>query len=93
MKDLIIRDGRIIDPKNNFWQTADILIENGKIVEIGDGLSARGSAELNARGKLVVPGIIDMHTHMRTLFRPPSGSENGSPCWSLYCPRPRGPSG
>ena len=68
MKDLIIRDGRIIDPKNNFWQTADILIENGKIVEIGDGLSARGSAELNARGKLVVPGIIDMHTHMRTLF-------------------------
>lgn len=71
MKDLIIRDGRIIDPKNNFWQTADILIENGKIVEIGDGLSARGSAELNARGKLVVPGIIDMHTHMRTLFGHP----------------------
>ncbi len=64
---LLIKGGRVIDPLQNIDKTADVLIEDGKIAEIGDALAAGGADVeiLEAAGNLVVPGLIDMHTHLR----------------------------
>jgi len=66
---ILVKGGRIIDPSNNRDEKADILIENGRIKEIGS-LEMRiphfkPSEILDARGLLVVPGLIDMHVHLR----------------------------
>lgn len=64
-KDLLIKGGTVIDPSQGIHDKRDILIKNGKITGIGKKL-ARGKAEVfDASGKLVMPGFIDMHTHLR----------------------------
>ncbi|MFT4633693.1 MAG: N-acyl-D-amino-acid deacylase [Candidatus Pseudothioglobus sp.] len=62
MFDLIIRGGTIIDGSGDARYVADVAINDGKIVKIGD---VEGSAkeEINAHGKLVTPGWVDIHTH------------------------------
>jgi dihydroorotase len=68
MHSLLITGGRVIDPANNFDATADVLIEDGKVSAIGKGLEAKAPASierLDARGKVVCPGLIDLHVHLR----------------------------
>jgi N-acyl-D-aspartate/D-glutamate deacylase len=62
MFDLIVRGGTIIDGSGGARYVADVAISDGKIVKIGD---VEGSAkeEINAHGKLVTPGWVDIHTH------------------------------
>ena len=62
---LLIKGGRIIDPKNQRDEQADLLVERGKIVEVGKNLSANGAETVQAGGLWVVPGLIDMHVHFR----------------------------
>jgi dihydroorotase len=63
---LLIKNGRVIDPSQNIDDTLDLLIENGLVKELGKGLSAPAGAEtIDAAGKYVVPGLIDMHVHLR----------------------------
>ena len=61
---LAIRGGRILDPALNLDAAGDLLIEDGKIVSIG---KIRGSADetIDAANLLVVPGLVDMHVHLR----------------------------
>jgi dihydroorotase len=62
--DLIIAGGRVIDPSHAFDAVADVAITGGKIAAVRPGLVATGAAgTIDARGKLVVPGLIDIHTH------------------------------
>lgn len=67
----IIRNGRVVDPKNKIDKKVDILIENGKIAKIGEssqfrpGEVTRSTITIDATGKVVTPGLIDMHTHLR----------------------------
>ena len=63
---MLIKGGRIVDPKNGMDQTADLVIENGKIKKIGTGLED-GSYEtvIDASGCGVAPGLIDVHVHFR----------------------------
>ena len=66
MPSLIIRKGRVIDPANGIDKKADVLVENGKIKAVGVGLKADNKAtEIDASGKIVAPGLIDMHVHLR----------------------------
>ena len=65
MEKLLIRGGRVIDPANGVDQVADVLVEDGKIAAVGEGLSAEGAAVYDAAGKVVAPGFIDMHCHLR----------------------------
>ncbi|HBS58860.1 MAG TPA: dihydroorotase [Firmicutes bacterium] len=62
---LVIRGGWIIDPAQQINKKADILLAEGKIAAIGEGLSAAGAQIIDATGKYVVPGLIDMHVHLR----------------------------
>ena len=61
----LIKNGRVIDPENNFDDIADILIEDGKIAQIGKDLMIQDAQVIDATGKVVAPGLIDMHVHFR----------------------------
>ena len=62
---LIIRGGRVIDPANNIDKIADVLIIDGKISEVGENITTAANHEYDAAGKIVTPGLIDMHVHFR----------------------------
>lgn len=62
---LLIKGGRVINPGKNFDAVSDVFIEDGKIVAIGENLNADGAQVVDATGKIVAPGFIDMHTHLR----------------------------
>ncbi|WP_020696697.1 N-acyl-D-amino-acid deacylase family protein [Reyranella massiliensis] len=59
---LVIRNGTIVDGSGNDPYEADLAIADGRIAAIGKNLP-KGTEEINARGKLVTPGFVDVHTH------------------------------
>ncbi len=63
--DLLIQGGTLLDPESGTTRQADVLIRNGMIAEIGAGLPADGVSALDASGKMVSPGWMDMHVHLR----------------------------
>lgn len=62
---LLIKGGRVIDPANNIDKVMDILIEDGTIVERFSNIYTEECINIDAAGKLVLPGFIDMHVHLR----------------------------
>jgi dihydroorotase len=64
MPDLVLRGGRVIDPASRRDETADIALGDGKITEIARDLPASGAEIVDVRGLIVVPGLIDLHTHV-----------------------------
>lgn len=63
---LLLRGGRVIDPANNLDAVQDVLIEHDKIERLGRSLEAPAGIEVvNASGKIVCPGFIDIHVHLR----------------------------
>ena len=61
--DLIIRGGRVIDPSVRLDAIRDVAISGGRIAAIEAAIAADAADSIDARGKLVVPGLIDIHTH------------------------------
>lgn len=61
----LIKNGRVIDPKSQFDALADILIDGQKIVAIGQDLTREDAEIIDATGKIVAPGLIDIHVHFR----------------------------
>ena len=62
---LLLKGGRIINPAEKFDKSADVLVEDGKIKEIGENLAADGAEVYDATNKVVTPGLIDLHVHFR----------------------------
>src|SRR2546426_6311518 len=63
---LVLRGGRVIDPSRDLDQTADVLIQDGKIAGLGASLGTPDGAEVrDVRGKVVAPGLVDVHVHLR----------------------------
>jgi dihydroorotase len=62
---LLVKGGRVIDPANNIDAQMDVLIEDGKISAVGKNLKTDGAQIIDATGKLVTPGLIDIHVHLR----------------------------
>ncbi|HUQ50297.1 MAG TPA: D-aminoacylase [Terriglobales bacterium] len=60
--DLVIRNGRIINGTGNPWFHGDVAIKKDKVAKVGR-VEGRGKREIDAAGRLVVPGFIDMHSH------------------------------
>ena len=71
--DLLLRGGRVIDPANGIDSTADVAITGGKIAAVGPRLAERSTQVIDARGLIVTPGLVDLHTHVYK-FRPTPGS-------------------
>jgi dihydroorotase len=66
MSRLLLKGGRVLDPASGRDGEFDVLIDNGRIARLGKGLPADGAEVFEvARGWLVVPGLIDMHVHLR----------------------------
>jgi len=62
---LILRQGRVVDPSQKLNKTMDLGIEDGRIAEIAPKIRKKGRKEVDARGLVVLPGFIDMHVHLR----------------------------
>lgn len=76
--DLLIKGGRVIDPARRLDGVMDVAIAGGRIAAVQRAVAASDAAELiDATGKLVVPGLIDIHTHARTQEMPSIVLSNG----------------
>jgi hypothetical protein len=60
--DLVIRNGRIVDGTGNPWFYGDVAVNEDRIVSVGPG-AGEAKREIDARGLVVAPGFIDMHSH------------------------------
>jgi dihydroorotase len=61
--DLVVKGGRVIDPSRRIDAVRDVAVANGRIAAVAADIPAGAAQMVDARGKLVVPGLIDIHTH------------------------------
>jgi len=62
---ILLKNGRVIDPKNGIDAVRDVLISDGKIAAVGENLNDDAAEIFDVAGKTVAPGLIDMHVHFR----------------------------
>ncbi|RYZ58674.1 MAG: D-aminoacylase, partial [Chitinophagaceae bacterium] len=62
--DVVIRNGRILDGTGNSWYRGDVAIKDGKILKTGNLVNVQATKTIDARGMIVAPGFIDVHTHI-----------------------------
>jgi dihydroorotase len=80
--DLIIRGGRVIDPSTGLDATRDLAISGGRIAAVEANIAADSVETIDARGKIVAPGLIDIHTHAgRSKEGPPMCLQDGVTGW------------
>lgn len=66
----IVRGGRVIDPAAGVDQIGDVLVEDGRVTAIGGGEAPAEATVVDATGCLVLPGLIDVHVHLRDPGQP-----------------------
>ena len=70
-RDMLIQNGRVVDPSQSLDSNADVLVRQGRVAAIGPNLAAgiasniQEAQRLDASGLVVAPGLIDLHTHLR----------------------------
>jgi len=62
---ILIKNGRIINPAAGFDKVADLLISGKKVEKIGKNISEAADKTIDAKGRIVIPGLIDVHVHLR----------------------------
>lgn len=62
---LMLRNARVIDPQVDLDEVCDILIRDGRVVEVGHDLEMPKGVERDLSGKILVPGLVDIHVHLR----------------------------
>lgn len=76
---IVIKEGHVVDPKNNIDAVMDVAITNGKIVQVAKNIDAKGAAQvIDAKGLYVTPGLIDIHSHNFFGVEPDHQYENGN---------------
>jgi dihydroorotase len=65
MSRTVLRGGRLIDPSCDRDETLDLLIDTGRVASVGEGLRVEDAEVVDAAGLWVVPGFVDLHTHLR----------------------------
>jgi len=65
MAGVLIRGGRVLDPSSKRDGICDVLLQHGAIADLRQNLAANGAKIVEAKGMLVVPGLVDLHTHLR----------------------------
>ena len=80
--DLVIKGGRVIDPSVALDAIGDVAIAAGRIVAVGANITGDATETIDARGKIVAPGLIDIHTHAgRSNEGPPLALQDGVTGW------------
>ena len=77
--DVLIRNGRVMDGTGNPWFPADVAIQNGRIAAIGRLANAQAARVIDATGKYIVPGFIDIHSHADDGSGPRGGFRDPDP--------------
>ena len=77
--DLLIRNGRVLDGTGNPWFPADIGVRGGRIVAVGRLTGAQGTRVIDATGKYIAPGFIDIHSHADDGSSPRGGFRDPNP--------------
>jgi dihydroorotase len=62
---ILIKNGRLIDPLNKLDDSLDILVEDSKVLKVAKNIKAVADKIIEAEGKIVMPGCVDMHVHLR----------------------------
>jgi len=62
---ILIKNGLVIDPVNKIEEVMDVLVSGGKISRVAKAIKTGADAVIDARDKIVMPGIVDMHVHLR----------------------------
>ena len=62
---ILIKNGHLVDPKNKIDEIMDLLIENDRVKKVGKKIADKADREIDAKGKIVCPGLIDIHVHLR----------------------------
>lgn len=65
MTKLLFKSGRLIDPASGVDRTADVVVSEGRITEVGENLSCQGAETIDLDGLVICPGLVDMHVHLR----------------------------
>src|SRR4051812_21315198 len=69
--DLVITNGRVVDGTGNPWFRADVAVKDGRIARIGHISPNEARQVIDARGAIVAPGFIDVHTHVESIYAQP----------------------
>lgn len=83
MNSILIKNGRVVDPKNGVDGINDIFVENGKIVAVGKDLKEKADKTIDASGLVVAPGLIDIHVHFREPGREDKETLESGSCAAL----------
>ena len=62
---LMLKNARVVDPQVGLDEVCDVLVRDGRIVEVGHGLAMEKGEEMDLTGKVLTPGLVDMHVHLR----------------------------
>ena len=62
---LLIKNGRVIDPKTKFDQVCDVLVDGKRIIKIAENITEAADKVIDATGLVVAPGLVDIHVHFR----------------------------
>lgn len=65
MKSILIKNGHVIDPKNNIDAEMDVLVTDGKIAKVAKGIEEKADETIDATGLTVTPGLVDLQVHFR----------------------------
>jgi dihydroorotase len=80
--DLIIKGGRVIDPSMALDAVRDVAIAQGRIAAVAADIAGDAAETIDARGKIVAPGLIDIHVHAaKSKEGPPMCLQDGVTCW------------
>jgi N-acyl-D-amino-acid deacylase len=69
--DFVIVNGRVVDGTGNPWFRASVAVKNGRIARIGHVDPMQAKQVIDARGQIIAPGFIDVHTHVESIYRQP----------------------
>ena len=62
---LLIKNGRVVDPKSGLDTQADVLVDGKKVVKIAENIEAGDAQVIDATGLVVAPGLVDIHVHFQ----------------------------
>jgi N-acyl-D-amino-acid deacylase len=70
--DLVITDARVVDGTGNPWFRADVAVKGGRVARVGRVAPADAARVIDAAGRVVAPGFIDVHAHVESIYNHPA---------------------